>query len=163
MGTRRNKGNAKPLVSIPDPSSYSQSKNLDPFGIGKALKQNDLPPKTELEVPYISLKYYDPDFECFSKWQKAELKGFTKLITMISKSNWVDIPKNKGLGHTILDIPTLKNSTAKSKISNLKKTLSADISFFELRVTEKARVHGFKINETFHLVFLDKGHKVCPI
>ena len=73
------------------------------------------------------------------------------------------IPKVKGLGHTILDVTTLKNSTAKSKINSLKKILSADISFFELRVTEKARVHGFKVNETFHLVFLDKGHQVCPM
>ena len=163
MGPRRNKRNAKPLVSIPDPSSYSQSKNLDPFGIGEALKQNITPSAVKLEPPHISLRYYDHDFECFSEWVKAELKSFTQLINKISKSNWVDIPKQDGLGYTMLDISTLKNATAKSKINSLKKTLSADINFFELRVTKKARIHGFKVNETFHLVFLDRGHKVCPM
>lgn len=162
MGQKRNKRDTKTLVSIPDPSSYSQSKNLDPFGIGSALGESDLSAGVKTERPYISLKYYDPNFECFSKWGKTELKGFTKLITTIAESNWDDIPKHKGLGHTILDVSTLKNSTAKSKINVLRKNLSADINFFELRVNQKARVHGFKINETFHLVFLDRGHKVCP-
>jgi len=40
--------------------------------------------------------------------------------------------------------------------------ISPDLGFFELRVTQKARVHGFRSANAFFLVFLDKDHAICP-
>lgn len=40
--------------------------------------------------------------------------------------------------------------------------LSADISWCEMRVTQKARVHGFRAGNAFFLVFLDRNHEIFP-
>lgn len=40
--------------------------------------------------------------------------------------------------------------------------LSEDIGWCEMRVTQKARVHGFRAGQGFFLVFLDRGHDIFP-
>ena len=39
--------------------------------------------------------------------------------------------------------------------------LSEDIKMFELRVDDKMRVHGFRIEQYFYLCYLDREHKIC--
>jgi hypothetical protein len=41
-------------------------------------------------------------------------------------------------------------------------TISEDVSWCELRVTQKARVVGFRAEHAFFLVFLDRNHELFP-
>lgn len=113
------------------------------------------------ERPYISLRYFDGSYECFSKWTKEELAAFTDLLRRISQMTWTQIMAtggkggNKtGLGCTKLEARILPSSATNG--------LSEDLPFMELRVTQKARIHGFRMNEAFFLLCLDREHKVCP-
>lgn len=109
---------------------------------------------------YVALKYYQPDFECLSAWRTEELRILSAFIQKLSKTTWAQIyktggkPGNKdGLGYT-LHGPGFKTPPKPQDISE-------DITFFELRVTRAARVHGFRCQNAFFLVWLDRAHQVC--
>lgn len=115
------------------------------------------------DTAYVALKYFDEEFECFSEWDKSELKAFTKFIKKINQMTWTQIisqggrPGSKvGMGYTVHKNPDLLPN------KELRERLSRDITFFELRVTKKARVHGFKVKNTFFLVWLDRLHRIYP-
>lgn len=112
---------------------------------------------------YVYLKYFDSAFECFSDWKNDELKLFSNFVNKLRQTTWTDIYKSggkkgskKGFGYTIhKDRKVLPNQT-------LIKSLSEDITLFELRVSEVARVHGFRLKSAFVLIWLDRTHKIYP-
>ena len=46
--------------------------------------------------------------------------------------------------------------------NNIKQKLSKDITFYEFRVSQKARVIGFREDAIFFLCWLDRNHRICP-
>jgi hypothetical protein len=105
------------------------------------------------EHPYVNLKYFDSNYECLSAWEKDELKLLSDFIQKVSNSDWYSIQKSctKHKDNGILP----KNK----KIENV----SPDITFFELRVSIKARVHGFRSANAFFLCWLDRNHQIYPM
>lgn len=106
---------------------------------------------------HISLKYFDKNFECFSEWTKDELACFSNFVDKVNSLTWSEIKKHSGLKYT--DINNAKNIPNNS----IKEKLSRDITFCELRVSEKARVVGFRRNAIFFLCWLDRNHRICPV
>ncbi len=105
---------------------------------------------------YVALKYFDKNFECFSKWDCDDLACFSNFIDKINKLTWKEIKRHPGL--------RLKNIDNAQGIPNndIKAKLSKDITFYELRVNQKARVVGFRRNSIFFLCWLDRNHRICP-
>ena len=105
---------------------------------------------------YVALKYFDKNFECFSEWTADELVCFSNFIDKINRLEWKEIKKHSGLRYKNIDnangIPD----------NDIKEKLSKDIIFCELRVTNKARVVGFRNNSVFFLCWLDRNHRICP-
>lgn len=109
------------------------------------------------EVPYIALKYFDRKYECFSKWGPTELKAFSSLVDKLKKVNWQQLKTQEGLGYTVHpNRNRLPNGGAALE------EISHEISPFEIRVTGKARLHGFRMKAAFFLVWLDKNHRIYP-
>ena len=114
------------------------------------------------QQPYIVLKYYQKKFECFSEWTAKELKEFSVFNEKLTSSTWGDIHNSAsktlgyktGFGYTIH-----KNKDILPNQDVLEK-LSADLTYFELRVNDKLRVHGFRIKAAFCLLWLDREHKI---
>nr|DAP55147.1 MAG TPA: hypothetical protein [Caudoviricetes sp.] len=105
---------------------------------------------------YIALKYFDKNFECFSEWSKDELACFSNFIDKINNLTWNDIKRHTGLRYKMID-------NAKGLPENsIKEKISKDISFYELRVSQKARVVGFRQNAVFFICWLDRNHRICP-
>lgn len=105
---------------------------------------------------YIALKYFDKNFECFSEWSKDELACFSNFIDKINNLTWNDIKRHTGLRYKMID-------NAKGLPENsIKEKISKDISFYELRVSQKARVVGFSQNAVFFICWLDRNHRICP-
>lgn len=111
--------------------------------------------------PYVSLKYYWPDYECFSAWDGAKLKAFSGFCRKITKMRWADIYATGGaVGHkTGLGYTVHKNADVLPENPELK-SLSPDLTWFELRIDGESRVHGFRVKDAFFLVFLDQGHAI---
>ena len=120
---------------------------------------------TDQENPFVTLKYYQNTFECFSKWEKTELKSFSEFISRLRKLTWRQVLETSGkssktgFGYTPYDISTAK-SVAKEHLNGVRTIVGDDITFFELRVTQKMRVHGFRMRAAFFLVLLDRDHRV---
>jgi hypothetical protein len=119
--------------------------------------------------PYIALKYFRDTYECFSHWEKAELKAFTDLINNLRQRTWQQVLQTSGkrdkhgLAYTPYDPATVADS-AKAHLDAVRNQISPDISFFELRVDQnKLRVHGFRARAAFFLVLLDREHRVFPM
>lgn len=112
---------------------------------------------------YVNLKYYDQHHQCFSSWEDNKLRDFSSFVTKITNTNWEEIfnsggsTGNKtGLGYTIhKDKKKLPNKGTVDHVSE-------DITLFELRVNKEARVHGFRKQSAFFLVWLDKDHDIYP-
>lgn len=113
------------------------------------------------ERPYVSLKYYWPDHECFSVWEGAKLKAFSGFCRKITRMRWSEIYASGGaVGHkTGLGYTVHKNHDVLPENPELK-ALSPDLTWFELRVDGESRVHGFRVKDAFFLVFLDHAHAV---
>ena len=63
--------------------------------------------------------------------------------------------RKTGLGYTPHDLGALPRPAFADGISE-------DVAWFGLRVTQKARVHGFRAGAAFFLVFLDRNHDAFP-
>lgn len=118
--------------------------------------------------PFVTLKYFRDSFECFSAWEKDELKAFSDFISSMRQRTWRQVletsgkGENKsGLGYTPYDVAKTKNG-AEDHLKDVRKSIGDDITFFELRVTQKIRVHGFRMKAAFFLVLLDREHRVFP-
>jgi hypothetical protein len=69
----------------------------------------------------------------------------------------------RGLAYTPYDIAQV-DKAIRDHFENVRKRISDDITFFELRVNQnKLRVHGFRANAAFFLVLLDREHRVWPM
>ncbi len=135
--------------------------------IAKEIKENSTPLKLN---PYVALKYFKSDWQCFSEWETQELKEFSSFIKTLQKHNWEQvyntgskIPKH-GLAYTKYEIKDVKSEAIKNKLASVKEEISEDINFFELRVNQnKLRVHGFQSQSVFFLVALDRKHEAFPM
>jgi len=120
--------------------------------------------------PYVALKYFQSDWQCFSEWNQQELKEFSSFLNDLKKRTWQqvyktgsNIPKH-GLGYTKYHISDIKSDGIKEKLKAVASELSEDIDFFELRVNQnKLRVHGFQSQSIFFLVLLDRNHEAFPM
>jgi len=119
--------------------------------------------------PYVALKYFKSDWQCFSDCQIQELKAFSAFLKSLQKYTWEQVystgsrkPKH-GLAYTKYKMNDVKSEAIKATLESVKKEISEEISFFELRVNQnKLRVHGFQSQSIFFLVLLDRNHQVFP-
>jgi len=120
--------------------------------------------------PYVALKYYKSDWQCFSEWEKQELCEFSTFLKSLQNHTWQQvydtggrIPKH-GLAYTKYDIKDIKSNAIREILKSVKDEISEDINFFELRVNQnKLRVHGFQSQSAFFLVALDRNHEAFPM
>ena len=113
------------------------------------------------EHPSLNLKYYDCDFECFSDLSRDELKSFSELSKKFRQLTWLQIKSQGGKGKTKTGLAPTMIERSQLPQSALINEISDDIDFMELRLSEKARIFGFRSQTTFFLVFLDHNHRIC--
>lgn len=121
--------------------------------VAKDIKENS----TSLKLnPYVALKYFKSDWQCFSEWESHELREFSSFLKTLQDHNWEQVyntgsktPKH-GLAYTKYEIKDVKSEAIKNKLASVKKEISEDINFFELRVNQNSlRVHGFQSQSVF--------------
>ena len=112
------------------------------------------------DVPvFISIKYIQHKHECFSEWSKVEMDAFWSFNTNVHNKTWQQVYQSggkgdkTGLGYTVIDKQVYPESELKNKLSD-------DITLFELRVTQRIRVHGFRMGAIFFICWLDKNHSL---
>lgn len=103
----------------------------------------------------VSLKYWHSGSQCLSDWQRGELSKLRKLIDKVQGLSTTQVRTDPGLQWKPHKGPAARGFARPT-------ALSRDIDLCELRVDQKARVHGALLNDTFYLVWLDRSHAVFP-
>ncbi len=109
---------------------------------------------------FISIKNIQPNYQCFSDWTKSELSKFWKFNKRLHSMTWQQVyttaskEDKRGLAYTVIP-------REKYKPNEFVATLDKEIKMFELRIDGEMRVHGYRMNATFYLCFLDREHKIC--
>lgn len=153
---------------ISELSIRANAKEIKILGlVAKDIKENS----SALNLnPYVALKYFKSDWQCFSDWGLQELKEFSSFLKSLQSHTWDQvyntgskIPKH-GLAYTKYEISEVKSQAIRQKLETVKNEISEEINFFELRVNQsKLRVHGFQSQSVFFLVALDKNHEAFPM
>lgn len=76
------------------------------------------------ETAYVALKYFDVEHQCFSEWDKSELKAFTQFIRKMNLMTWIQVMKQGGasgkkvgMGYTVHKNPdVLPNKDLRDQI-----------------------------------------------
>jgi hypothetical protein len=109
---------------------------------------------------FVSLRFVQHDHQCFSAWSREEMKAYWAFQEKVSNYTWIQLyqqggklPNKVGFAYTAIDV-------TKYPEGNFRKNLSADITLFELRVSEEIRVHGFRSDVVFYVCWLDKNHDI---
>ena len=109
----------------------------------------------------VSLRLVQDDFQCFSVWTRGDMRNFWEFQRKVHDQSWQQILSSGGKNNkTGLGYTPIPKSKYPSK--NFIDTLSPDTSFFELRVSQKSRVHGFRSGPIFYICWLDRNHDICP-
>ena len=109
----------------------------------------------------VSLRYIQEDFECFSQWSKQEMKIFWDFNRSIHNYTWRDILELGGRSGKKVGFGYTKISRHQYTESLFVSTFSPELDVFELRLSTKMRVHGFKDEALFYICWLDRNHKIC--
>lgn len=144
-----------------------RAKDVDIFGlVSEEIISNS---KVGNLKPYVALKYFCSDWQCFSAWQPVELREFSSFLEKLSNMTWQQVydtsgkSSKRGLAYTPYEINDVRSPGIKQKLKDIKEKLSEDKTFFELRVNQnKLRVHGFQSQSAFFLVALDREHEAFP-
>lgn len=108
---------------------------------------------------FLSLRFIQNDFQCFSEWDKNDMSCFWNFNNEVHHKSWTMVystagkKQKTGLAYTPLPLHSYPNSDFKNQ-------LSKDITLFELRLNDKIRVHGFRHKSIFYLCWLDKNHTI---
>lgn len=109
---------------------------------------------------FVALKYYRPEHQCLSEWMPDELKAFSAFCRKVAQMTWQQIVETGGRRKTGMGWTQIHPHQLPS--TDFLDSLSEDISWIELRVTQEARVFGFRAGQAFFLVFLDRTHDILP-
>jgi hypothetical protein len=116
---------------------------------------------SDREKAYVALTYYQSAYECFSDWTKEELRSFSSFCDKVNERTWEQIKQSGGTRGRKTGLGFTPHRDRRKLPSNgLPGLISPEVEFSEMRVTDKARVHGFRMKSAFFLVWLDKDHRV---
>ncbi|MDM8522430.1 hypothetical protein QUF80_03580 [Desulfococcaceae bacterium HSG8] len=150
--------------------NYVRANNKEVKIMGLVAEETDGHSNIYAMHPYVALKYFKSDWQCFSDWESYELKLFSSFLKTLSNHTWEQVyrtgssvPK-RGLAYTKYKVEDVKSEAIRNRLESVENKISEDISFFELRVDQnKLRVHGFQCQSAFFLIALDRNHEAFPM
>lgn len=99
----------------------------------------------------ISLRFYAPNVECFSQWERKDLESFSNLVSKLRKLNVGEVRLKSTLCKAHQGPPNAGFPRPDG--------ISRDVRMHELKLGGKMRVHGVFEGSVFHLVWLDRNHQ----
>lgn len=108
---------------------------------------------------FASLRFIQHEKQCFSEWNKQEMKLFWTFLNQLHDYTWGKMfsqsrnDNKSGMGYTTIDKKKYGNS-------DFLKSIDPTVTFFELRVNQKIRVHCFRDKSICYIFLLDKHHNM---
>ena len=111
---------------------------------------------------FLSLRFVQFQFQCFSEWDKNEMRSFWAFSEKLHELTWERIFQQAGKGENKSGMGYTVIPRKKYPKSDFSKLIDPDSSIFELRVSQKARVHCFRDKSICYICWLDRNHQICP-
>lgn len=108
---------------------------------------------------FVSLRYVQHSWQCFSEWSKTEMAEFWGFLRKIHEYTWTMLFSQSGKGakagkgYTQVAIENYPQSVFRD-------SLDPNITLFELRISDKARVHCFRHESVCYICWLDRNHDI---
>jgi len=139
---------------IPKPSQKKQQRR-----ILQAATQLTQPSSTDDEHPSFRFTYTDKNRWLLSDWTSSEINDLIEGLKKIEKYTWTQIKSHGskkrgdsvGTGYKLIDNhPSLPDN------------IPEDQRLSEMRIDDKKRIFGFRVQSIYYIVWFDRNHSVLP-
>ncbi len=139
---------------IPKPSQKKQQRR-----ISEAATQLTQPSSTDDEHPSFRFTYTDKNRWLLSDWTSSEINDLIEGLKKIEKYTWTQIKSHGskkrgdsvGTGYKLIDNhPSLPDN------------IPEDQRLSEMRIDDKKRIFGFRVQSIYYIVWFDRNHSVIP-
>ncbi|MEG3940344.1 hypothetical protein QT995_19570 [Microcoleus sp. S36b_A3] len=135
------------------------SQKKQPSRIPEQATQLNRPSTADDEHPSFRFTYADKNRWVLSDWTSSEINDLIEGLKKIEKYTWAQIRchgskkrgESVGMGYKLIDKhPTFPDN------------LPEDARLSEMRIDEKKRIFGFRVQSVYYIIWFDRNHSVCP-
>lgn len=109
---------------------------------------------TDHLAPAFSFLHFDRGAECASIWAGDEMRSLFDTLRVASSRTWRDVRAADGLRFKLVPPGRCRRA--------LPLSISPDVDLVEMRVTQRARIFGTRVESVFYVIWLDRNHAVLP-
>lgn len=139
---------------IPKPSQKQQKRRI-PEEATRLTQASS----TDDEHPSFRFTYADKNRWVLSGWTPSEIKDLIEGLKKIEKYTWKQIRdhgskkrgESVGTGYKLIDKPP-----------TLPDDVPEDARLSEMRIDDKKRIFGFRVQSVYYIIWFDRDHSVCP-
>lgn len=138
-----------PKLSQPQPAKRISVKSTQLF---QAISTDD-------RYPSFRFTYTDKNRWQLSDWTTSEIDDLIQGLKKIEKYTWSQIKahgskrqgQSVGTGYKLID-----------NLPNLPENIPEDVKISEMRIDDKKRIFGFRVEAIYYIIWFDRQHSVCP-
>ena len=114
---------------------------------------------TDEEHPSFRFTYADKNRWLLSDWTSSEINDLIAGLQKIEKYTWAQIKghgskkrgESVGTGYKLISSHPL-----------MPDNIPEDAKLSEMRIDEKKRIFGFRVDSVYYIIWFDRDHSVCP-
>jgi len=108
--------------------------------------------------PSFRFAQVDEGRYCLHHCEKDDIRRLVKVFGRMEKMTWLDVWKSDGLHYEHHDSTTLRAPIQAALVD----LLPPDVGLDSFRVTLEFRIYGYRVHDSFYVVWFDRAHDVCP-
>lgn len=144
-----------PKKHLPKQKIENKSKKIPEAATAKATQGGT----TDHQNPSFRFTHADPSRWRLSRWEADEIDDLIRALKKIEKHTWLQIKsqgaktkgESVGCGFKVIE-----------QHPDLPSSFSDDVTISEMRVCQKKRIFGFRVDSIYYIVWFDRDHTVCP-
>jgi hypothetical protein len=121
--------------------------------------QLNRPSNADDEHPSFKFTYADKNRWVLSDWSPSEINDLIEGLKKIEKYTWAQIKghgskkpgESVGTGYKLIDKPR-----------TWPENIPEDARLSEMRIDDKKRIFGFRVQSVYYIIWFDRDHSVCP-
>ncbi len=134
------------------------SQKKQPSRIPEQATQLNRPSSADDEFPSFRFTYADKNRWVLSKWSSSEINDLIEGLKKIERYTWAQIQchgskkpgESVGTGYKLID-----------NHPDLPDNIPEDTRLSEMRIDDKKRIFGFRVQSVYYIIWFDRDHSVC--
>ena len=134
------------------------SQKKQPSRIPEQATQLNRPSSPDDERPSFRFTYADKNRWVLSKWSSSEINDLIEGLKKIERYTWAQIQchgskkpgESVGTGYKLID-----------NHPDLPDNIPEDTRLSEMRIDDKKRIFGFRVQSVYYIIWFDRDHSVC--